>query len=121
MPIMSQMTCNGSGPANSLTASAVPSGCLATMSATSRRARSRTEVPIPPPTFRGHAPPQLVRDQSAGAVANRSLDTRHHLWGERSADDGSQPLVPRVVEHDHRAEVFGDLRGLVVDRSEERR
>src|SRR6202012_5397366 len=37
------------------------------------------------------------------------------FWGERWADDGSQPLVPRVVEHDHRAEVFGNLRCLVVD------
>ena len=48
---MSQMTCNGSGPASSLTASAVPSGCLATMSATSRRARSRTEVSMRATTF----------------------------------------------------------------------
>ena len=84
---MSQITCNGSGPASSLTASAVPSGCVG----------------------------DHVGDQPAGSIADRSLDARHHFWGERSADDGSQTLVPRVVEHDHRAEVFGDLRCLVVD------
>src|ERR1700753_2063086 len=87
MPIMSQITCNGSGPASSLTASAVPSGCLAIMSVTSRRARARARVSGPRP----------------------------HLRGERWADGGSPPWALRVVEHDHRAEVFGALRCLVVD------
>ena len=54
-------------------------------------------------------------DQSVGPLAHRCLDAGHHFRGESPADDRSQPLMPRVVEHDHRAEVLGYLRRLVVD------
>ena len=55
-------------------------------------------------------------DQPVGPLAHRRLDAGHHLRGERPADDRAQPLVSRIVEHDHRAEVLGHLRCLVVDR-----
>ena len=42
MPIMSQMTCTGSGPDNDSTRSQEPSGWSAIMASTSLRARSRT-------------------------------------------------------------------------------
>ena len=53
--------------------------------------------------------------QPVGPLAHRRLDARHHLRRERPADDRAQPLVSRIVHHDHRAEVFGQLRCLVVD------
>ncbi len=48
---MSQITCSGSGPASSLTSSALPSGWLAISDATSRWARSRTDASMRATTF----------------------------------------------------------------------
>ena len=84
---MSQMTCNGRGPASSLTSFAVAVGVIG----------------------------DHRRDQAPGPLAHRRLDPGHHFRGERPADDRPQPLMPRIVHHDHRAEVLGDLRRLVAD------
>ena len=53
--------------------------------------------------------------QPMGPFPHRRLDAGHHLWRERSADDRAQSLMARIVEHDHGAEVLGDLGRLVTD------
>ena len=87
MPIMSQITCNGSGPASSATISPLPSGCSAI----------------------------IVFDQAPRPVAHRDLGAGHDLRGERPADDVAQTQVARVVHDDHRPEVLGQLGVRVVD------
>ncbi|CKR54167.1 Uncharacterised protein [Mycobacterium tuberculosis] len=42
-----------------------------------------------------------------GPVTHGCFDAGYHLRGEGSADNRAQPLMARIVEHDHRAEVFG--------------
>ena len=56
------------------------------------------------------------RDQPVRTLTHRLFNAGHHFRSERPADDRTQPLMPRIVEHDHRTEVLGQLRGLVVDR-----
>ena len=53
--------------------------------------------------------------KAAGPVAHRILEEGQHTRGERAADDVAQPGVARIVHRDHRAEVLGQLGGLVAD------
>jgi hypothetical protein len=57
-----------------------------------------------------------VGDQSTRSLADTLFDPGHHLRGECPVDDGSQPLVPRIIEGDHRADELGDLWGDVAQR-----
>ncbi len=54
-------------------------------------------------------------DEATCAIAHRCLGTGDHLRRERSADDVAQPLMPRVVERDHRSEELRDFGREVVD------
>ena len=54
-------------------------------------------------------------DEPTCAIAHRCLGTGDHLRRERSADDVAQPLMPRVVERDHRSEELRDFGREVVD------
>ena len=87
MPIMSQITCRGSGPASSATDLARAVGMLG--------------------DHRFH--------QAARPVAHRGLGAGHDLRGERPADDVAQAQMPRVVHDDHRPEELRQLRVRVVD------
>ena len=60
---MSQMICSGSGPENSATRSACPSGCPVTMSDTSRAARTLTESSISASTFGVNALRTMLRSR----------------------------------------------------------
>ena len=89
MPIMSQMICSGNGPAIDLHEIAPGRrDALRTMSATSRRARSRTLSSMRASTF---------------GVNARLTIARSRRWRGSSSDD-------------HRTDVFGDLDGHVVER-----
>ena len=74
---MSQITCSGSGPANSATTSAVPSGCSAIIFSTSRRARSRTDASVRATTFGVNALLTMLRRRRCRGSSMTIIDPKY--------------------------------------------
>ena len=81
---MSQMICSGSGPAKSATISPLPSGCAATISSTSRRARTRTESSIRASTRGVNALRTMLRNRvwrgSSIAIIDPKYSASSGVW-----------------------------------------
>ncbi len=77
MPIMSQITCSGSGPASSATSSPVPSGCSAIIASTSRRARSRTDASVRATTLGVNALLTMLRSRRCRGSSSTIIDPKN--------------------------------------------
>ncbi len=84
MPIMSQITCSGSGPDSSVTSSPLPSGWFSISADTSRWARSRTEASVRATTLGVKALRTMLRSRawrgSSRAIIEPKYSATSGIW-----------------------------------------